>query len=198
MEFPSLSQLSFTLTDLCVYIRNFGMLAPAVAFVIFVIQAIVPIFPYIILASAGGVIFGFFLGFFLSWVGALCGACIAYGICRYCGANWLAQRIEKRLGRSVTDHKLSTAFWSIVIARIIPVVPTPLINLAAAISGVSFWNFFFSSAIGKLPSALLYTSLGLCLVRMQDARLVLTLLGVTILLYLMLKCFAAKKSVDSV
>src|SRR5690606_1709480 len=101
-------------------------------------------------------------------------------------------------GRSVTDHKLSTAFWSIVIARIIPVVPTPLINLAAAISGVSFWNFFFSSAIGKLPSALLYTSLGLCLVRMQDARLVLTLLGVTILLYLMLKCFAAKKSVDSV
>ena len=69
------------------YLKEFGFLAPFVAFGLFVLQAAVPVFPYIILAAAGGLIFGFKMGFLLSWIGALVGACVAYWICRYAASK---------------------------------------------------------------------------------------------------------------
>ncbi len=40
------------------YVQHFGAWAPAVAFLLFIIQAALPVFPYIILAAAGGMLFG--------------------------------------------------------------------------------------------------------------------------------------------
>lgn len=159
------------------YLKDFGILAPAVAFILFVVQAALPIFPYIILASVGGLLFGFKLGFFLSWSGALVGACLAYWICRLSASEWVITTIEKKYNYDLREINGELAFWSIVIARVIPVIPTPLINVVAALSGVSFWNFFFSSAIGKIPTAVLYTGLGVCLFNPQDAKMTLLIIG---------------------
>lgn len=159
------------------YLKDFGILAPAVAFILFAVQAALPIFPYIILASVGGLLFGFKLGFFLSWSGALVGACLAYWICRLAASEWVISIIENKFHYNLREINGELAFWSIVIARVIPVVPTPLINIVAALSGVSFWNFFFSSAIGKIPTAILYTGLGVCLFNAQDAKMTLLIIG---------------------
>jgi len=166
------------------YIRTFGILAPVVAFFLFVIQAALPVFPYVILAAAGGLLFGFKTGFLLSWLGALAGACCAYWICKLLAGDWAARKIKERLGYNIEDIDNEMAFWTIIIARIIPIVPTPLINVAAALGGVSFWNFFFSSAIGKVPSAVLYTGLGICLFKSRDIKLSLAILGFILVLVL--------------
>lgn len=173
------------------YIKTFGVLAPLVAFGLFVVQAALPVFPYIILAAAGGLLFGFKLGFLLSWSGALFGATLAYWICRWLGAEWAGIRIKQRFGYDIKKTDSGLAFWSIVVARIIPVVPTPFINAVAAVGGVSFWNFFFSSAIGKIPSAVLYTGLGLALFKTQDIKLALIILG-TILALMVVGRYYAK------
>lgn len=159
------------------YLKEFGFLAPAVAFILFVVQAALPVFPYIILASVGGLLFGFELGVFLSWSGALVGACLAYWVCRLSASDWVINIIERKFNYDVREVDGELAFWSIVIARVIPVVPTPLINVVAALSGVSFWNFFFSSAIGKIPSAVLYTGLGIALFNTQDIKMTLLIIG---------------------
>lgn len=168
----------------CNYIKTFGLLAPAVAFVLFVVQAALPIFPYIVLAAAGGLLFGFKTGFLLSWLGALLGACLAYWLCRWVDNNWLTSWLQKRFNYNVKKVDSEIAFWTIIIARIIPIVPTPIINVAAAFSGVPFWNFFLSSAIGKIPTAILYTGLGICLFQTRDIKLTLTILGLIIALVL--------------
>ncbi len=164
------------------YLREFGFLAPFVAFGLFVLQAALPIFPYVILAAAGGLLFGWKMGFLLSWLGALSGACLAYWLCRYAGADWAQRVIKRRFNYDINRIDTGMAFWSILLARIIPVIPTPAINAAAALTGVSFWNFFFSSALGKIPTAILYTGLGISLFKYKDIRLTLILLGATIAL----------------
>lgn len=171
-----------TVNSVIAYVETFGIMAPLVAFGLFVVQAALPVFPYIILAAAGGLLFGFKVGFVISWLGALAGATLAYWICRLVAAEWAEHKLRQKFGYDVQRTDAGLAFWSIVVARIIPVVPTPLINVMAAVGGVSFWNFFFSSAIGKIPSAVLYTGLGLALFRTRDIKLVLIILGVVIAL----------------
>lgn len=166
------------------YIRSYGLLAPAAAYSLFVLQAIFPVFPYIILTAAAGLLFGFKYGFFLAWFGALTGACIAFSLCRWLGSDWVISKFRSRFDFDLRGMDGRLAFWTILIARIIPVVPTPLINAAAALSGVSFATFIFSSAIGKLPTALLYTGLGLSLFQIRDIKLSLTILGIILILIL--------------
>jgi len=164
------------------YVRDFGILAPLVAFVLFVAQAALPVFPYVILAAAGGLLFGFKLGFLLSWLGALTGACLAYWLCKWLGGEWANRKIKERWDYDVKQVNGEMAFWTIVLARIVPVIPTPIINVAAALGGVPFWNFFFSSAIGKIPSAVLYTGLGICLFQTRDIKLTLVIIGAIVAL----------------
>lgn len=164
------------------YLKEFGFFAPFIALALFILQAALPIFPYIVLAAAGGLLFGFKTGFLLSWTGALIGACLAYWVCRYTAADWTRDFVKKRFKYDIDKMDSGLAFWSILLARIVPVVPTPAINAAAAVTGVSFWNFFFSSALGKIPTAILYTGLGISLFKSKDIKLTLILLGLIILL----------------
>jgi len=174
------------------YVQQFGPWAPAVAFLLFVIQAAVPVFPYIILAAAGGMIFGFKLGVFLSWAGALTGASLAFVVCRFLGYSPLSNWLYSRYGYDLDNHNPSVAFWTIMLSRIMPFVPTPLINVAAALGGVSFTNFFVSSAIGKIPTAVLYTGLGLALFNAKDINTILLIIAGTTILLLGLRMLARK------
>lgn len=159
------------------FMKNFGMWAPLIAFVLFTLQAALPIFPYIILASAGGILFGFKMGFLLAWSGALAGASIAYWISRYAASDWVIEQVKERFGYDLTQIDSGMAFWTIVLTRVLPIFPTPVINVAAGVSGVPFWNFFFSSAIGKIPTAVLYTGLGICLFNTRDIKLIVAIIG---------------------
>jgi uncharacterized membrane protein YdjX (TVP38/TMEM64 family) len=155
------------------FLKTFESWAPWIAFLLFAVQSALPVFPYIILAAAAGMIFGFKLGFILAWTGALAGACVAYGLFRWLGRGKVKNLLKKYWSYDVEKINGETAFWSILLARIIPVIPTPLINIAAAWSEVPFWNFFFSSAFGKLPTAIVYTGLGVCLFNVRDGKLIL-------------------------
>ncbi|NLV17436.1 MAG: TVP38/TMEM64 family protein [Syntrophomonadaceae bacterium] len=149
-----------TVNEAIQYIRSFGPWAPLVAFVLFFIQAALPVFPFIILAGAAGVIFGFWEGFALAWIGSLAGACFAFFLVRMTGWEWLHAKIQRFFKMDLNEVTPLIGFWGILIARIFPVVPTPLINFVSGISGLSFGIFLSASALGKIPFSLIYTGLG--------------------------------------
>jgi uncharacterized membrane protein YdjX (TVP38/TMEM64 family) len=188
----SLSNLSITVV--INYVQSFGIMAPLAAFLLFALQAALPVLPYVVLASACGMLFGFKLGFLLSWSGALLGACVAYMLSRWAGGNWARQMIQSRWGYDMRHFDQEAAFWGILLARIIPVVPTPIINIAAGISKVPFWHFFFSSALGKLPTALLYTGLGISLLRNRDVKSTAIILGLILILAWAGRCYAKSRT----
>ena len=174
------------------YVQHFGAWAPAVAFLLFIIQAALPVFPYIILAAAGGMLFGLKMGFILAWTGALTGACLCYWVCRLLGHSPLSQWLYSRYGYDVDNHNPWVAFWTIMISRVMPFVPTPFINIAAALGGVSFGNFFLASAIGKIPTAFLYTGLGLALFNARDIDTILLIIAGTAIFLLAFRALARK------
>lgn len=183
--FSSLSVLSD-------YVKHFGAWAPVVAFLLFAIQAALPVFPYIVLAAAGGMLFGLKLGFLLAWTGALTGACLCYWVCKLLGHNPLSNWLYSRYGYDVDNYNPNIAFWTIVVSRIMPFVPTPFINIAAALGGVSFGNFLLASAIGKIPTAFLYTCVGLAIFNARDINTILIVITVTIILLLGFRVLARK------
>lgn len=166
------------------YVNQFGVFAPLVFFLLFVIQAMLPVFPYVIMAAAGGFLFGFQQGLILSWFGALTGACLAYWICRWFGIGGFLNKYYIRSGYDVSKLSPRVAFWTIIIVRIIPVVPTPFINVGAALGGVPFSTFLVSSAIGKIPASVLYTGLGLALFQARNVKTILFIIaaGISIIL----------------
>lgn len=164
------------------YLRSFGVLAPIVAFILFFIQAALPVFPYFILAGAAGMIFGFWEGFFLSWTGALAGACFSFYAVRLIRWDWLHDRLTRWFKYDLREVTPFLGFWGIVVARIFPVIPTPLINFVAGISGISAWNFILASAIGKIPTAFIYTGLGNHMINTEDLYSTLALLAAVIVI----------------
>ncbi|WP_340372935.1 VTT domain-containing protein [Peribacillus sp. FSL E2-0218] len=47
------------------------------------------------------------------------------------------------------------AFWMILLLRLLPFVPSGVINLAAALSKTSILIFFVATSIGKMPALLI-------------------------------------------
>lgn len=179
-------------TCVIAYVNQFGAFAPLVFFLLFVIQAMLPVFPYLILAAAGGFLFGFQQGILLSWFGALTGASLAYWICRWFGIGNFLNKYYIRCGYDTGKLSPRAAFWTITIIRIIPVVPTPLINVGAALGEVPFPTFLLASAIGKIPAAVLYTGLGLALFQAQDIKTILFIIAAAIFIMILAKYAASQ------
>ncbi|MGE5422162.1 MAG: TVP38/TMEM64 family protein [Ignavibacteriales bacterium] len=153
--------MEFTTVNSAVdYLRSFGVWMPLVTFMIFFVQAMFPVFPSFVLAGAAGLIFGFWEGFFMAWLGSLAGACCEFYLIRLARWDRLRAFILSRYKIDVKKVKPSLGFWTIVLARIFPVVPTPVINVVSGISGVSFGIFLAASAVGKLPTALAFSGVG--------------------------------------
>jgi len=174
--------IDFTSIDSTVlYLKSFGVYGPLVAFVLFFIQAVAPIIPYVIFAGAAGMIWGNFIGFLLAWIGAVAGAWFLYWFSKRMGGNLFIRKIQKRYDFDITSIDDRYIFWVLLVCRIFPVVPTPIINIGSGLGGVSLRVFLSSSAIGKIPWAIIYVALGNYFIHSKNLSNTLTIIGLIIL-----------------
>ncbi len=174
--------IDFTSIDSTVlYLKSFGVYGPLVAFVLFFIQAVAPIIPYVIFAGAAGMIWGNFIGFLLAWIGAVAGAWFLYWLSKRMGGNLFIRKIQKRYDFDITSIDDRYIFWVLLVCRIFPVVPTPIINIGSGLGGVSLRVFLSSSAIGKIPWAIIYVALGNYFMQSKNLTNTLTIIGLIIL-----------------
>lgn len=163
------------------YIKGFGIYGPAAAFVLFFVQAVAPIVPYIIIAGAVGMIYGKWIGFLLAWVGAICGAWFLFWISGRIAGSFFVKKLRQRYDFDLTKIEGRYVFWVLLVCRIFPVVPTPIINIGSALAGVSTKIFLSSSILGKLPWAFIYVTLGDYLMKTKNITTTLTLIGLIFL-----------------
>jgi uncharacterized membrane protein YdjX (TVP38/TMEM64 family) len=163
------------------YLRSFGIYGPLVAFLLFFLQAIAPIIPYIIFAGAAGMVFGKWIGFLLAWFGAISGAWFLYWISDKIAGNLLVVKLQQRYDFNLNKIDNRHIFWVLLASRIFPVVPTPIINIGSALAGVSPKIFLSSSIIGKMPWAFVYVALGNYLMQTKNISNTLTLIGLILL-----------------
>lgn len=153
------------LGDLSVYavaerIRSWGAWGVAGSIGLMVLHALVP-FPAEVLAIANGIVYGPVWGTVVTWVGAMLGAYLTFGLVR-----WAARpAVHLMIGPKRREH---LEVWSashngaaaLLAARLIPVIAFNLVNCAAGLMNVSWWTFTWTTAIGILPMTVLTAAIG--------------------------------------
>ncbi|HEX7124146.1 MAG TPA: VTT domain-containing protein [Thermodesulfobacteriota bacterium] len=115
--------------------------------------------PVLVLIPATGLVFGPVSGFVYALVAALTSASVFYGIGRVVGDEPLRRLAGRRV--SVASRKLAEhGITAVAAVRLLPVAPSPIIDLLAGALRVRFRDFFFGTLIGMAPGTFVLTILG--------------------------------------
>ena len=111
-------------------------------------------------AMVNGMLFGPVLGSGVTWLGAFLGAWVSFEIARAWGRP-VAERMVPvdRLER--VDRVADGAGWTgLLVARFVPVIAFTALNWGAGLCNVPRARFLWTTALGILPGAVLFTSTG--------------------------------------
>jgi len=128
---------------------------------VFLILAVVLMFPVWGVLMIGGYLFGAVWGGLLAWFAYQFGALLAFLFARTIGRAW----VTKRFSHSENFQKFETSisengFKAILLMRGTLVFPTNLINIFAGISAIKKPSYIAATALGSIPLIVFYTFLG--------------------------------------
>lgn len=123
--------------------------------------ALFPIIPFPIIGGIIGAMYGVFLGGVVTWVASTAASIIMFLFIRFVFQSWGLSIIHryKKL-EMVTAMFERNAFITILTTRLIPFIPSVVINAYSAVSRVSFISYSVASSLGKIPAMLLFALLG--------------------------------------
>lgn len=131
------------------------------AIVIATVMALFPVVPYPLVGGVIGAAFGPAVGGAIVWTGSLSASLLMFLFFRYGYRDWGERALNKyeRFGKLTASFERN-AFIAILFARMIPFVPSIVVNVYAALSRVSFGVFAPATALGKIPAILLFVIVG--------------------------------------
>lgn len=143
------------------YLGSFGPWSVLVTISLFIVMTFTIVFPFMILSGAAGIIYGLFFGTLISWTGEVIGAIVMFVFSRYFFRQFVEGWITKSSYlRQVDDYSAANGFKALLIARLLPLAPSGIITAVAAISRISFRDFFLATLVGKLPPVVFKVLLG--------------------------------------
>jgi uncharacterized membrane protein YdjX (TVP38/TMEM64 family) len=154
--------------------------------IIMVIQNSFTIIPLIIIITINYALFGFFNGLIWSWFTSIIGAGIWFYGSRYFFNDWVQKKTNPEILSKMEKNGLLFVFQ----ARIIPFVPTSLINILSGLSSITFKHFIFATMLGNLIFFFVLTLIPAGLMEGNMEQNILLGTGfvlVTIVLYIRLK-----------
>jgi len=125
-------------------------------FIALYVVAVVTLVPGTIGTVTAGAVLGFAVGFPVAMVGSLIGATIAFVIARALGREGSQQLLGGRL-MSIDDWIGENDLVSIIVLRLMPIVPFNLLNYAAGLTAMRPSRYVAGSVIGMLPGTALTT-----------------------------------------
>jgi uncharacterized membrane protein YdjX (TVP38/TMEM64 family) len=126
-----------------------------------VLLSLFPVIPYPVAGGIIGAAFGPVLGGFMTWFGSTAASVLMFALVRYGFREWGAKLLHERpMLDKLTALFERHAFLAILLARLVPFVPSIIVNVYAALSRVSFPVYATASALGKIPAMLLFASAG--------------------------------------
>ncbi|MCY9666422.1 VTT domain-containing protein [Paenibacillus alginolyticus] len=147
--------------DLIEWIQTTDRTPLLVVFLGAVLIAIVPILPFGVVGGILGAKYGFAGGGLLSLATSSFASVIMYYLFRYLfkaqGMRYLQKSNRMQNWDKVVRKHM---FWSILIARIIPIMPSVFINCYAGVFNLPVKSFLLATVIGKIPPMLVFAYVG--------------------------------------
>lgn len=193
VAFIILAVLAYTVFDISLldshdalteHIRALGAWGHLAIIGLMIAHCFVP-FPAEFVAFAAGTAYGFLMGTFLTWCGAMLGAILSFSLTRMFGRPFvhavLPRRQQQKLDRWTEDQGAAT----LLLSRFIPIISFNLINYAAGLTRISPWTFIWTTGLGILPLTMLMVYMG---TRMRDVTwpwlLVFSAAGIAVMVLL--------------
>jgi len=140
-------------------IQSWGMWGVLASILLMVLHSFVP-FPAELVAMANGMLYGPLWGTLITWIGAMLGACLAFGLTRWLGRPFLRAVVGQRRRDAIDRWTLRQGGGALLISRFVPVISFNLINYAAGLTAISWWTFIWATGLGILPLTFLMVLMG--------------------------------------
>ena len=168
------------------YIRSFGEWAVVFAFLLTLFTNALGFPPAVIFSTANVILFGIIPGIILSCVAETVGVTIAFVLMRF----YFREAAEKAIAKSpflakVDQYSGSKGFFIMLIGRMVPYLPSAIMNAVGALSSIRFRDYVLASLVGKFPSTGIEAIIGHDIIMRQEdhTRLVIVVICAGILIY---------------
>jgi uncharacterized membrane protein YdjX (TVP38/TMEM64 family) len=138
--------------ELAAYLRSYGSYALMFGIFAILLQTFIPFSPFILLAAANVLVFGFTRGLLINYIAACLGAYLAFLFARYIGRDW----VERKMSRFPKIHEFNKrmeteGFFYVLLGRLISFFPSSIVNYGGGISKIKMRDFVLATLIGKFP-----------------------------------------------
>ena len=141
------------------FIENSGNWVYALAPLFMIVVAILPI-PAEIPAMVNGMVFGAVAGTAVTWGGAVVGALISFELAKRYGRPMAIRLLRGDRLEKVDAAALSASWPGLLAVRLIPTIAFTLVNWAAGLTAIPRWRFAWTTALGIIPGAIVFTATG--------------------------------------
>ncbi|WP_409270383.1 TVP38/TMEM64 family protein [Neobacillus sp. SCS-31] len=142
-------------------IKEGEALAIPLSIIFVAILVFFPVMPFSLFAGMLGSFFGIWLGVTISLIGIGLGTMLMFLLTRYGFQEWTQSYIKKypRI-HEYEGYFEKNAFISILLVRLIPFIPSPIVNILGGLSRIPWHIFISASLLGKIPSIITFTFAG--------------------------------------
>ena len=168
------------------YIRSFGEWAVVFAFLLTLFTNALGFPPAVIFSTANVILFGIVPGIILSCVAETVGVTIAFLLMRF----YFREAAEKAIAKSpflakIDRYSGNKGFFIMLIGRMVPYLPSAIMNAVGALSSIRFRDYVLASLVGKFPSTGIEAIIGHDIIMQQEdhTRLVIVVICAGILIY---------------
>jgi uncharacterized membrane protein YdjX (TVP38/TMEM64 family) len=106
--------------------------------------------PQVVLITALVAAFGPWMGFVYSWIAKVISCAIGFWVGRRFGARLVERHASEAVARML-EQVGRRGFWASALIRVVPTVPSVMVNMAAGCTPMRFRDYIAGTALGSVP-----------------------------------------------
>ncbi|MED4128430.1 TVP38/TMEM64 family protein [Shouchella miscanthi] len=117
----------------------------SLSFVLLLVQSILTVIPLALILIFNYLLLGFWLAYAWSLGTSIIASLLSFCLYRY----WLQHVFQQKVRKNWVQAIEKNGFWVVLTSRLVPVMPSSLINVAAGSSRITVKTFLFATFIGN-------------------------------------------------
>jgi uncharacterized membrane protein YdjX (TVP38/TMEM64 family) len=105
-------------------------------------------------------IYGPYWGVIITWTGAMLGAMLAFTLARTLGRPFIVRLISRPKLQALDNWGATNGWKAALVSRFIPVIAFNIVNYAAGLMRLTWWQFIWTTGLGILPITILMVVMG--------------------------------------